>query len=132
MSIRTHAAFLLLAAALAPPASAEWMAISEADDYIAYADPSTIERSGGLAQMWDVMNLKSPQPSPSGNAYSSSIAHSEFDCVNTRIRTLYFSLRSGQMGEGPDIESFGDPNKWLSVAPGTLLDVLLQFACAER
>ncbi len=128
----SHIALLLLLAMFGPAASADWIAVSEADDYIAYADPGTIERAGIMAQMWDIMDLKYPLPSPRGNAYSSSLAHSEFDCENARMRTLYFSLRSGQMAEGGEVESFWDPNKWLPVAPGTLLNALLEFACAGR
>ncbi len=132
MQLVTRLALLLSLSAFASMASADWIAISEADDYIAYADSGTIERAGIMVQMWDVMDLKYPLPSPCGNAYSSSVAHSEFDCENARMRTLYFSLRSGQMAEGGEVESFWDPNKWLPVAPGTLLNALLEFACAGR
>jgi hypothetical protein len=122
----------LLLATIAGQAAADWLPVLDHEEYIAYVDPSTIERNGSMAQMWDVTDLKYPQPSPRGYAYASSLAHMEFDCENVRTRTLYFSLRSGQMGEGREVDSFWDATQWLPVAPETLLNTLLEFACAEK
>jgi hypothetical protein len=125
-------AVALLLTAFAESGIAAWVVVLEGEDFTAYADPATIDRVGNTARMWDVMDLKYPQPSPRGNPYSSSLAHTEFDCANDRMRTLHFSLHSGQMGEGDVVEAFADPNKWLPVAPGTLLKILAEFACGEK
>ncbi len=101
------------------------------DEYIAYADPDTVSRAGDLAQMRDLIDLKSPRSSPYGKQHASSTAHSEFDCRNSRIRTIAFSLHSGQMGDGDLVETVAESNRWLPVAPGTLLGVLLQLACSQ-
>jgi hypothetical protein len=101
------------------------------DEYIAYADPATVSREGNLAQMSNLIDLKSPRSSPYGKQHASSTARSEFDCQNSRIRTIAFSLHSGQMGEGDLVETAAESNRWLPVAPGTLLNVLWQLACSQ-
>ncbi len=112
--------------------AAEWVMVSDSDEYIAYADPATISREGNLARMSDLVDLKAPRSSPYGNQHASSTAHSEFDCEEPRIRTIAFFLHSGQMGSGDLVETAAVSNGWLTVAPGTLLDVLWQFACPRE
>ncbi|MDO8597364.1 MAG: hypothetical protein Q7R45_12170, partial [Sulfuricaulis sp.] len=111
--------------------AAEWVMVYDNDEYIAYADPATVFRDGNLVQMSDLIDLKSPRSSPYGHQHASSTAHSEFDCQNARIRTIAFSLHSGQMGGGDLVETVAESNRWLPVAPGTFLDVLWQLACSQ-
>jgi hypothetical protein len=122
---------VLLLAALSSNAAAGWVMVRDNDEYIAYADPATILRDGDSVRMNDLVDLKSPRPSPYGNQHASSMAHSEFDCRNPRVRTLEFSLHSGQMGNGDLVETAQESGRWLSIAPGTLLDALWQFACGS-
>ena len=117
-------------AAFSCSAAAEWVIVKDHDEYIAYADPVTISRAGALAHMSDLVDLKSPRQSPYGNPHASSKAHSQFDCDNPRMRTTAFSLHSGQMGNGDLVETGAISDAWLTVAPGTLLDALRQFACS--
>jgi len=121
----------LALAALSCSSAAEWVMVNDKDEYIAYADPATISREGNLVQMSDLIDLKLPRSSPYGNQHASSTAHSQFDCENPRIRTITFSLHSGQMGDGDLVETIAESNRWLQVAPGTLLNVLWQFACSQ-
>ena len=123
-------ALALSLTALSCNSAAEWVMVYDNDEYIAYADPATVSREGHLVQMSDLIDLKSSQSSPYGKQHASSTAQSEFDCQNSRVRTIAFSLHSGQMGEGDVVETSAESNRWLSVAPGTLLDVLWQFACS--
>ena len=123
-------AFALVLAAFSCNAAAAWVIVNDNDEYIAYADPATISRDGDRVQMSDIVDLKSPRSPPYGNLHASSRAHSEFDCENPRMRTLAFSLHSGQMGDGDLVETAAESNGWLPVAPGTLLNMLWQFACS--
>lgn len=118
-------------ATMSSAATAEWVVVSVSDGYVAYAAPETISRVGDLARMDDMMDLKGPRPSPYGSLHASSHTHSEFDCQTARLRTIAFSLHSGQMGDGEVIETVAESARWLSVAPGTLLEVLWKFACAS-
>jgi hypothetical protein len=125
----TRLALALAFAAFSFNAAAQWVIADDNDEYIAYVEPATIFRDGDRARMSDVVDLKSPRPSPLGNLHASSLAHSEFDCANPRMRTIAFSLYSGHMGGGDLVETVNESGNWLSVAPGTLLDILLQYAC---
>jgi hypothetical protein len=125
----TRLALALVLAILASGAAADWVIVNDNDDYIAYADPATISRDGNLVRMHDLIDLKSPRSSPYGNAHASSTAQSEFDCESPRIRTMAFFLYAGQMGDGELVEASGTANAWLPVYPGTLLEMLWQFAC---
>ena len=124
-------ALALALAALSCNSAAEWVIVNDTEEYIAYADPATIFREGNLVQMSDLIDLKSPRSSPYGNPHASSTAHSQFDCEDPRIRTIAFFLHSGQMGNGDLVETAAVSNGWLTVAPGTLLNVLWQFACSQ-
>ncbi len=106
------------------------MIISDNEEYIAYVDPTTISRDGDKVRMSDLIDLKFPRPSPRGNLHASSKAHSEFDCVDPRMRPLVFSLHSDPMGEGDLVENAAVSGGWLPVTPGTLLRTLWQFACS--
>ncbi len=120
-----------MVAALSCNAAAEWVVVNDNDEYIAYADPDTISREGDRVRMSDLIDLKAPRPSPYGNPHASSTASSEFDCRNSRMRRLAFSLHSGQMGSGELVETLAESDGWLSAAPGTLLGMLWQFACRQ-
>jgi len=124
-------ALALLLAAFSGSAAAEWVAVHDTDEYIAYADLATMLREGNMVRMRDLIDLKFPRPSPYGNRHSSSTASSEFDCQNMRIRTLDFALHSGQMGNGHIVETVSESNQWLPVMPGTLLRILWQRACGK-
>lgn len=124
--------FALVLAILNGSAAAAWVSVNDSDDFIAYADPATILRAGDRVRMWDLTDLKSSRPSPYGRRYSSSTAHSEFDCQDERMRTLHFSLHAGQMGEGDIIETVSESDRWLPVTPGSLLRILWQFACGRQ
>ena len=128
ITIRLACAVLL--AALSRGAAAEWVMVSDNDEYTAYADPATISREGDLARMTDLIDLKAVGLSPEGNAHLSSRAHSQFDCATPRMRTIAFSLYAGPMGEGEAVETRGESYRWYPVAPGTLLEILRQVACS--
>jgi hypothetical protein len=129
-AIISRLACALLLAAFSRGAAAEWVMVTDNDEYIAYADPATITREGDLARMSDLIDLKAARSSPDGNAHLSSRARSEFDCQTPSMRTIAFSLHPGAMGEGDAVETRGESYRWYVVAPGTLLETLRQFACS--
>ena len=126
-----RAVIALALAALDGCAATQWVMVRDSDDYIAYADPASISRDGNLAQLSDLIDLKSTRPSPLGTAHASTTAHSQFDCETQRVRTIAFFIFSGPMGSGDIVENAALPNGWLPVAPGTLLDALRKLACRE-
>ena len=134
--MRLHSATILSTAALGlalllagQPAAAAWVLVNDHTDYLAYADPATISRQGGIARMRDLVALKSPRQSPYGVTHLSSVGYSEFDCESPRVRTLAFALHAGRMGEGEIVEQVPPPSSWMPVFGGTLLELLRRFAC---
>ena len=123
--------FAAVLAAFGCGAAAEWVVVTDHDEYIAYADPVSIVRDGERVKMSDLVDLKSVRSSPYGNRHASSTAQSEFDCKNSRLRTIAFALHAGRMGEGEIVESVAESDGWLPVFPGTLLNMLWQFACSQ-
>lgn len=124
-------ALVLALAAVSHDSAAEWVMVNDNDAYIAYVDPASIFRQGDLVRMRDLIDLKAAQLSPYGRPHASSTAQSEFDCQNALMRTIAFSLHSGQMGDGDSVETVAESYRWEPVAPGTLLDALWQFACSR-
>lgn len=118
---------LLMTACRAVPAA--WVVVSDALDYVAYADDAAVSRSGNLVRISDLVDLKVPRLSPYGVAHSSSLAHSEFDCSVARVRTLAFVLYEGPMAGGAVVEEVAPPSDWMPVFDGTLLQALRRFAC---
>ena len=116
-------------AALSCNAAAEWVIVNDHDEYVAYADPASIQRDGDKVTMSDLIDHRSQRSSPLGNLHVSSTAHSEFDCGLPRMRTIAFTLYAGQMGNGEVVEAIAEYDSWIPVAPGTLLNILWQFAC---
>ena len=49
---------LCLLALLAAPARAEWVAVSESNDLVAYIEPATIRKNGNFRKVWQVQDLK--------------------------------------------------------------------------
>jgi hypothetical protein len=119
----------LLLAVLGGPACAAWVVVNDHDDYVAYADPATIARSGDTARMRDMIDLKASRRSPYGVPHLSSQAHSEFDCQEPRVRTLAFALHAEPMGNGAVVEVVKTSPHWMPVFNGTLLEMLRRLAC---
>lgn len=119
----------LMLVAMNGPAAAEWVVVNDHAEYVAYADPATIARNGDVARMRDLIDLKLPRRSPYGVAHLSSRAHSEFDCLAPRVRTIAFALHAGSMGDGEVVEEVSPARGWMPVFNGTLLEMLRRFAC---
>ena len=119
----------LMLAAMNGPVAAAWVVVNDHDEYVAYADPATIARNGDVVRMRDMIDLKAPRRSPYGVAHLSSLAHSEFDCLTPRVRTIAFALHAEPMGNGEVVEEVAPSPNWMPVFNGTLLALLRRFAC---
>jgi hypothetical protein len=80
----------------------------DADIYVAR---SSIQRSGNLARMWDLMDFKSVHRSE-GKPFLSVRSHYEYDCGGSRTRMLSATGYAGHMGEGAVNLSSDSPLPW--------------------
>ena len=114
----------------------KWVKIgdSTADGgYNIYADPATVSRSGDLVKMWELNDYKTAQVSAGGSRFLSSRAQIEYDCKESRMRQLFFTQYSENMGEGK-IAYVNDSasGNWMPVAPDGIAAKNLKVACAKR
>jgi hypothetical protein len=96
--VRNFTLGILLAAVGASAQAEVWIETSRNDDYLAYADPSSVRRDGDLVKMWSMFDYKNPQPGIPGKAYLSTRRHFEYDCkrARTRARRLVAHRPRGQ------------------------------------
>ena len=113
-------------------ASAEWVRLSTVlnGNITYYADPTTITRSGELAQMWVLQDYLTAQ---SSKHYLSARSQSEYDCKNKNVRPISISLHTGNMGGGEMIDSVtARDDAWIPVPPDTMFETLWELACTKQ
>ena len=113
-------------------AAADWVLACHGEIFTSYVDPTTIRRSGDIAQMWDLHNFTSAQTLGPDKSYLSSKMQEEYDCKERRARMLYISWYSQNMGEGEMVGRDSEPNNWRPVSPGCIVEVHWEFACGKR
>ena len=115
-------------------ASAEWTRVSDIDQFVQYVDIATIRRNGNLVKMWDLMDNKTVQTSPStGKYYLSSKMQQEYDCKGEKVRILAFTNFSGKMGKGNVVYADGNVRaEWEPIEPGSIGETLWKIACGKK
>jgi hypothetical protein len=111
-------------------ANADWIKFTDTEDGSVYFDPSTIRRSDDYVVMWQMQNLKKPQPIDK-TTFLSFKDRTEYDCANERSRTSSVTFYSKRMGLGMPVGSMNDStaDSWKDVVPGTSGETLLRIAC---
>jgi hypothetical protein len=129
-----HKAILtILLAVVSSSAAAEWVKVgAEYKGATRYADPTTISRSGSKATMWDVMDYKTPTEGPRGEVVLSQMNQQEYDCKEEKIRALYFSVHSKNMGNGLVVFSKRETQEWSPIVPGKAGEAMWELACGKR
>jgi hypothetical protein len=104
--------------------------LSGDDSVTTYADATTIQRTGDLVRMWELLNFQTLQESR--NPYFSLKAVREYDCTLEQSRIISLYSYSGQMGTGEMVGSYlEDEVKWEPVMPGSLGQDVWKIACAK-
>ena len=119
----------MLLAAVSSAAAAEWIEVDFDGNATFYADLATIRKAGDRVKMWTLIDYKTVR---AGNPYMSIRGQSEFDCKKERMRSLFLSFYSGNMGGGRVVDSDDDPSKWTRVALVPVNNSLWQIACGKR
>ena len=122
----------LALAATATSALAEvWIETSRTDDYLAYADPSSVRRDGDLVKMWSMFDYRNPQSGIPGKPFLSTRRQFEYDCKRGRARALAVSSHAARQGKGDALASVNVKYDWRAVVPQSADDYLLKFACKK-
>jgi len=128
---RKFAIGILLATVSASALAEVWIEISRNDDYLAYADPSSVRRDGDRVKMWSMFDYKTPQPGIPGKTFLSTRRHFEYDCKQARARALAVSSHAAREGKGDALASASVKYDWRAVVPESADDYLLKFACKK-
>lgn len=123
---------LLLLAMLSGGAAADWVVVNLSDDgMVAYADPATIRKSGNMVRMWNLMDFKTAELM-GDRGFLSQKSQQEYDCKNERIRLIYFTWHSGNMGKGNVVHTVNRTTDWHPVSPGSINEDLWRLACGKN
>jgi len=128
-----HKAFLMmLLTVVSGSAAAEWVKLHSDEAETVYADPVTIQKTGDVAKMHALFDYKTARTVGNNKSVLSISRQFEFDCKETRLRMVYFSLHSGNMAEGEKLFQDQASGKWSPIPPGSVGEGLGKFACAKR
>jgi hypothetical protein len=113
-------------------AMAEWVMVSQNIYATGYADPATVARDGNHAKMWTLVDCRVMSNFIGGSPFMSIKSQEEFDCGENRLRTLVYSLHSGNMGEGDEVFVDSNPSKWSSALADKQMKRFLEIACGSK
>ncbi len=118
---------LILLALVAAPAWAEWVAMGETADIVAYIDPATIKKDGNLRRIWQLHELK--QRDKDGTMSKRALV--EYDCKEERQKVLSLSSHSEPWVGGKVLGSGSITSEWQYIAPNTTAAAILKIVCAK-
>ncbi len=90
-----------------------------------YFDPSTIQRAGERATLWQLTDIKWN----STTRFLSSKTHKEFDCEGSRVRVLQVIEFSRQMGAGRSTAGYIKNGGWQVIEAHSVDHALSTTAC---
>ena len=125
------ALLLMLLTVMSGNAAAAWVEACSNETATIYIDPGSIRKSGDVAQMSNLLDLKSGVVLGELVAFTSYKEHQEFDCKKRQARILYVSWYAENMGSGRMVGSDSAPTNWRPVRPGSMCEVLLDLACGK-
>ena len=119
--------FLVCLMMLAGSAWAEWVFHSETSGANHYYDPATIRKDGNMRRVWELHDFTQRRK---GGEMSFRL-RSEYDCKQERYRYLAISGHSKPKAGGTVLQSGGEDNDWVAIAPRTIAETLLNRVCAK-
>jgi len=123
---------MILLVVVSSSAMAKWVEISgnETIGVTTYVDPTTIRKKGNKVKLWQLYDYKTSRKLGTEN-YLSVKDQREFDCEEEQIQILYSIYYLENMGDGESIGTYGNLSGWSPVAPETIDQVFLKFACGK-
>jgi hypothetical protein len=112
--------------ALSMPAQAMWVTVTRTENTTVYVDSASIMQIGTHKRIWVVYDLT--QQDVEGQ--QSVRSYIEYDCAETKYKTLSATSHASRMGNGPVLKSLPVPGDWKPVTQDALSRQLYSFACA--
>lgn len=111
-------------------ALAEWTVGGNSEGLTYYIDRDSIQREGDSALMWNLTDYEKPQ-GWQGQAFYSSKAQFEYDCIGRRTRVMEEAGFSEHMGKGAQTYTVHGPRDWATAKPGSVAETRLGIACGR-
>jgi hypothetical protein len=107
-------------------AQAMWVTVTRNETATVYVDSASIVHLGTHKRIWVVYDLVSQDV----EGQQSVKSYIEYDCGETKYKTLSASSHANRMGAGPVLKSLPVPGDWKPVTQDALSRQLYSFACA--
>lgn len=114
-----------------PALAGEWVVFESMPDATIYVDPSTIQKNGSHAEMWVLINYKTPQHDKTGKDVLSDKLHYRYDCKEKQLSIIATSAHAGPMASGEIINTNPDPPQLTPVPAGTTAEKMWERACGS-
>lgn len=124
---------MILLAVVSDNAMAKWVSVGQTEHETYYVNKATIHKSGNTVKMWSLIDYKAAQHTSDGELYLSSKAQTEYDCEESRMRSLIVIWSSGYMGTKYAVMSRSNKSgEWTPVAPDSPDALLRTIACGKK
>lgn len=122
--------FMMLVVIFSSDVMAEWepAMYNRGNTQLTYVDASSIHKTDNGMTMWSMVDLKSPDYYDQ-KPYMSIKNHFEYDCKGGRMRGLFTSAHSKNLGRGDLIASDRNIYNWVPVPVGSTGEALWKIAC---
>lgn len=112
-------------------ALAEWTAVEKFEDNTeVFADPTSAQRSGDLAQLRHLVRWGEPQADDGYPPYRSTVVRMAYDCRTRKEKYLASISYAGATGDGERIVSDeNEAESWTGVSDASMEEKLWTIAC---
>jgi hypothetical protein len=122
---------MVVLAVVSNSAMAEWVRVGVINETIFYFDPASILKHDDRASLWQLSNFGHTETTGIAT-YLSSKSQIEFDCKESLVRRLTYSLYAKNMGKGHVINTNSDIQEWRPVSRGSSMEFYFDRACGKK
>ncbi len=93
-----------------------------------FIDLKNLRSKGNKVRVWSMQDFNEPQV-VGPHSYYSVKSLSEFNCSESKIRILAYSIYDSNMAKGEKLISKGSPFSWENIKKDTVNSIYLDLAC---
>ena len=117
----------ILAGCLSPLTAQAWTRIGETQDLTLYVDRSAIEREDRIRRVWEMQDLKTPDP----EGVRSRRYLNEYDCTYKMHRLGQMTSYAGPKLTGGKVAEVKDMGYWRKIPPNGVFVLTYVAVCIE-
>ena len=125
--VRWSLCFAGLAGCLSPLTAQAWTRIGETPEVTLYVDRSAIEREDRVRRVWEMQDLKTPDP----EGVRSRRYLNEYDCTYKMHRLGRMSSYAGPKLTGEKVADVKDMGYWRKIPPNGVFVLTYIAVCIE-